>query len=302
MLTNYYKAFGLIWKVENLELSQLLKLNNSDKIDIVVKEDNLLEWGNYKEQISDTYFYRIRKNIVSILIKDIGILEISNGNQILFKRDSLNVEDRDISNFILGSAIGVILIQRDILVFHANAMEKDNKSIMCLGPSGAGKSTVAYVLMKRGWKLISDDQVALKADGSVLQGIPRIKLWKESMDKLKIPTKNYIKVRKNINKYIIQGDMDNNFNPCKLKAIYILKINRNEVNENFSKIKEIKNEKDKFINLRDNIFRPRFVRGLGKESNNFVKLSGMIKDFKLFELILPNGIENMNQFLDENEL
>ena len=80
------------------------------------------------------YFLQIDKNNILIKLNQLGILKIMNGNEIRFKKESSLVEDRDINTFMLGSGFGAILIQKDYLVLHGNALEKNNEAIICLGP------------------------------------------------------------------------------------------------------------------------------------------------------------------------
>ena len=64
----------------------------------------------------------------------------------------------------------------------------------------------------------------------------------------------------------------------------------------------IKSEKNALIKIRDNLFRPRFIKGLKKEGNNFIKIINLVKNYEIFDLILPNGIINMDKSLNEINL
>ena len=115
------------------------------------------------------------------------------------------------------------MIQRDIFLFHGNALEKDGKAIICLGGSGNGKSTLAYILSKNGWKLIADDMVAVRPDGVVLPGIPRIKLWHDAVNAFGIEIKNLRSVRKGLNKYILPKEsLGCVYHPIPLEKIFRL--------------------------------------------------------------------------------
>ena len=60
--------------------------------------------------------------------------------------------------------------------------------------------------------------------------------------------------------------------------------------------------KDLSLLLRNNIYRPRIYRGLKKEANIFISLSHLQKKIKCNILKLPNGIDNMKNFLGVNDL
>jgi serine kinase of HPr protein (carbohydrate metabolism regulator) len=59
------------------------------------------------------------------------------------------------------------------------------------GPSASGKSTLAAVLAERGCAVLADDLCLIDArDGepvSVLPGCPRLRLWADSLERLKSP-------------------------------------------------------------------------------------------------------------------
>ena len=114
---------------------------------------------------------------------------------------------------------------------------------------------------------------------------------------------NLQKVRNKLNKYYITSEKDNKENfPIKLNSIYVL--NNEETttkNENFS-LKDFNTEKEKLIFLRNRIYRPRFVRGLGKEGSNFAKLNKLIKSFNVQYLLVPKDIPKLVTRLDNFEL
>ena len=54
--------------------------------------------------------------------------------------------------------------------------------------------------------------------------------------------------------------------------------------------------------LRNNSFRPRFVKGLNKEGENFLKLAKLQKILPIYKMNLPKKISEMNSWLKENDL
>jgi len=51
---------------------------------------------------------------------------------------------------------------------HATAVEIGGRGLLILGPSGSGKSSLALALMGLGARLVADDRVILRAEGSRL--------------------------------------------------------------------------------------------------------------------------------------
>ena len=207
--------------------------------------------------------------------------------------------ENDIKAFLFSSVFGALLIQRDNLVLHGNALTKNKKLIICLGKSGVGKSTISYILMKNGWELISDDLVLINNNSQVSIGIQRIKLWENTLKILNIKNSRLKKVRPNINKYFIKkSDLTLAKKTYPISAIYILySENDLQSNNKDSKIINIQKEQTKLYLLRENFFRPRIVKGLGKEAIYFSKLAGIIKNCPISLLYLPEGIIKMEKFL-----
>lgn len=300
-----YTCFGLTWKSFDIKLPELktLKDKSINKFDVQIMETNSKEWPLIKSNDYDTKFLNVIPNDLRLKIKGIGSFRVTNGEYIYWEKDTPSVYSQDIRTFILGSPFGALLIQKGFLVFHGNALVKDNQAIIFLGQSGSGKSTIAYGLMQKGWKLIADDLVALDNRGYVLPGIKRIKLWEDAINAFNIDINQLQKCRKNLNKYLVAGsEIKEEINPKKLKSIFVL-TQKQEI-EILSKnlVTPVTNEKDKFIYLRNNIYRPRFVRALGKEGLNFLAISKLLSNLPV--QLVPNilGISKMQNFLESINL
>ena len=55
------------------------------------------------------------------------------------------------------------------MMLHGSCAALDEDGVLILGPSGAGKSDLVLCLIRRGWSLVADDQVALAVDRDALQ-------------------------------------------------------------------------------------------------------------------------------------
>lgn len=294
-----YITFDLLWK-SSLELNQLeeKKRKSKDSFDVEIREsffeynfDNIS--GPY-----DTSFLAMQENNLYLNVDGVVSFNVKKGNSITWYRHGDHIPLDDIKSFLLGSAMGAILIQRDYITMHGNALEKNGSCIVCLGKSGSGKSTMAYALMQKGWRLLSDDLVAITKNGYVLPGIPRIKLWKDSAEQFGIDFKNLPKVRKQLDKYILTTELLNlQKKRTPISKIYFLSSNRVPEIKISENIIPVVDAKDKLILLRNNIYRPRFYRGLNKEGNMFIALSKLQKQIECNILKLPNNIKNMKNFI-----
>jgi hypothetical protein len=86
--------------------------------------------------------------------------------------------------YILGTAMAFILRQRGLLVLHASCVARGDMAIAFLGSSGWGKSTLATAFHQQGYRLITDDVMALHLDTAtpmVVPSFPEVKLLPDAM-------------------------------------------------------------------------------------------------------------------------
>lgn len=124
--------------------------------------------------------------------------------------------------FLLGSAFGALLSQREYLVLHGNAVRVGDACLVCVGPSGAGKSTLAAAFMQRGHELIADDVVPVDAAGRALPGFARVKLWQDAAERLGIATEGLHRVRPGMAKFSLPSPGRATEQPWPVRWIYIL--------------------------------------------------------------------------------
>lgn len=110
-------------------------------------------------------------------------------------------DEASIRLFLLGSAIGALLFQRDYLVLHGNAIRIGDACLVCVGDSGVGKSTLAAAFMQAGYSILADDVVPVTAEGLAIPGMPRIKLWQDAADRLGIATAGLRRIHPDMEKF-----------------------------------------------------------------------------------------------------
>lgn len=112
---------------------------------------------------------------------EVGTFLVRGGCEIVID-PAPGVEEQVVRLFLLGSALGVLLYQRGLLVLHANAVSVDGGAVAFLGGPGWGKSTVAAAFYARGGGIVADDVTAVRVEGgipTVVPGFPQLKLWPE---------------------------------------------------------------------------------------------------------------------------
>jgi hypothetical protein len=302
------EAFGLIWHSPVLDIPELPERVDEPGsgdvagIDIVPEEPE--GWPDLPPGLHDTPFLQMGRGDLRLTVEDIGRFRITGGDRIAWHREHPGVSDQDLCTFLLGSAVGALLIQRGMLVLHGNALEKDGRAVVCMGHSGAGKSTLAYALMQQGWRLLADDLVAVSPDGLVLPGIPRIKLWHDAAKAFGLDPVQLPPIRQGMHKYLLMGEaVQRATEAVPLQALYLIHQRRHDTPDpDASRIIRITSQKAAALRLRNQAFRPRFVRGLGQEGLNFMALARLQSRVPLASLPVPAGITAMQDWLEELDL
>ena len=237
-------------------------------------------------------------------VEGIARFRICGGEHIAFEPWQGDGEEQDLRTYLLGSAVGALLIQRGMLVLHGNALEREGQAIVCLGHSGAGKSTLAYALMQQGWGLLADDLVAITTEGLVLPGIPRIKLWLDALEAFGLDPQALQPISKGMNKYVLMGgNVRPARRPVPLRTLYLIAPRRLEEGAALMpRICPIQSQKEALVTLRNQAFRPSFLRGLGQEGPNFLALAQLQRQVPLATLTLPTSIGAMQHCLADQDL
>ncbi len=285
-----YTAFGLNWYSNNLLIPEL-NGNNKGNIDVFIntKINNLNEKYSYLKVVNKE---------ITMNIAELANFRMLNGKEVIINMINDNNKNA-VRSYLLGTVMGSILVQRNYLLFHANALEKSGKVIVCMGKSGIGKSTISYILMNRGWKLLSDDLVSIDEDGMISQGIPRIKLCKDTIDAFNI---DFSKL-KNLHYYADKYVLDHNYinlssGKHKISEVYFLDRDYTELNS-YKNLNILNNEKEKLLYLKKNIYRPELIKGSKNEYKYFLKTTKLAKELTAYVLTIPNDLLNLEEVICE---
>ncbi|MEH7416932.1 aldolase [Neobacillus drentensis] len=280
-----YKAFG--YKiVSDISFPELPVVGESTE-----KQDIQIEFGDFtkhkKELENNPYFHAVLDNQVLFYVPDVAFFSIQEGSKILFSPKH-NVEEDLLRLYLLGTCMGVILMQRNILPLHGSAIEIDGKAYAFIGESGAGKSTLASAFMKRGFSLVSDDIIPVSFENSipfVIPSYPQQKLWQESLDHLGMDSTKLKPIYERETKFNVPVQTKFTGRPLQLAGIFELsKQNLGEVN--LLKIGKLQSLKTLFAHTYRNFLIPR----LGILDWHFIISTRIINDLNIFRLQRPmNG-------------
>ena len=246
----------------------------------------LLASKELDECMSGNQYFQAGGGSFWLHIDGVASFKISNGREIIYAPVDGADED-SIRLFLLGSCVGALLFQRGFLVLHGNAFEVNGSCVICVGDSGAGKSTLAAEMMRRGHRIIADDVCPIDKYGKVYPGMPRIKLWKDTAEKLGIDTRSLRRVRPGLEKFNYPLKTSYCDTPLLVSAVYVL---NKSVEDEFRMEHIIGMEK--FEPLMHNTYRHEYLKGMCLEKTHFRKCGELAKKIQLTNLYRPvNGFQ-----------
>lgn len=285
----YYHAFGLNIK-SVFKMPELLCNENKLLFDIEILINNDTD---YEVDLPSNPFrhYVINKQVL-FYVPDVANFLIKDGNTIIVSPLKTNV-DEVIRLYTLGTCMGVILMQRGIMPLHGSALEINDKAYAIVGESGAGKSTIASAFIKKGYKLLSDDVIAITKfnidEPYVIPSYPQQKLWQESLDHFGERSEQFSPIYERETKFSVPVPSDFSQIPRPLAGVIeLIKSNRDEI-----KISPIQGL-DRFRVLFEQTYRNFLIPKLGLTDMHFQQSAAIIKNSEMFTLQRP--IEQFTAF------
>ncbi len=170
--------------------------------DVSETPDVVIRYGAVPENLPDATAkgvrYQVSPDQFLLKVDHVANYLVSGGREISIER-APESDDDSIRLFLLGSALGALLHQRELLPLHGSAIKVNDGVCVFVGLSGNGKSTVAAAFRQRGYQVLADDVcvVSIREDGLplVIPGYPQLKLWADTLKKLEQSTKELRQVR-----------------------------------------------------------------------------------------------------------
>jgi len=248
---NHYKAFGLMLQSE-CEFDELLPCD-AGKVDIIIKKGKVPDIS--ENIVINTPNVKIGKDNYWSNIENVAKFYVEHGRLIILEPYE-NASFEEMKLYIFGSCMGAALYQRRILPLHASAVNVGGKGILLTGEPGAGKSTIAAVIYRRGYKILTDDVTAVASDSPLesimYPGYPGQKLWEDAIERIGIKEeKNSLnRITGNLDKYSIKSNLYYEYKPIPIRVI--TEIIPSETND--LRLEEIKGG-DKLVVIMKNTYR-----------------------------------------------
>ncbi|WP_019913506.1 ATP-binding cassette domain-containing protein [Paenibacillus sp. HW567] len=221
-----YQAFGLQihseFPLPELPLADKMGLAGSVS---VVQADLAERWQAIPKVTSSL---GVSGNEVMFEAKGTAVFSIQGGNTITVS-PAPEADPDCVRLFILGSCMGVLLMQKQILPLHGSALVIDGQAYALVGRSGAGKSTLASYLMDQGSPLISDDVIPVMVQNGhplAIPGYPQQKLWQQSLDYLGMNSSLYRPLFERETKFAVPVHDRFHSEPLPLAGVFELSVTR----------------------------------------------------------------------------
>ena len=273
-----YTGFGL--KIESeIEFPEMLS-STFTQADVTITINDLSQQEATAVESSDDEFF--------FEVKGVARYFASHGNSMIIDPENKNVNSRSIRLYALATVMAAILLQRQIIPFHASAISVDDKLILISGESGAGKSTALIGLILRGYKVFSDDVVVLSQ--SELNGIsafasyPMIKLWRDSITTIAHPQFSdcSFRIRHDLDKYgfFFHDTFVTQTRP--VSTLVILK-KREQPTCTMRRL----HGTEAFAEAYRQLYRPSLIRGKEQNAICFKTIAALVKTVNIFGITRP---------------
>lgn len=228
-------------------------------------------------------------------IKDVANYQVIPAQNMINIEKSPALQDEYLINtWLYGTVFAYLLQHRGYLVLHGSAVLVNGKAVVFSGDSGAGKSTLAANMVDRGYQLITDDVVAIRADenGQLLiePGPSRVKLWSDALTQVKKSSNGLQKVINKEDKYELPI-ADSHPHAVPLAKFYEL----NPTKES-KKIKITQQQaNDKINTLIKNTYRYQMLKPMGKIAQHFHQIITLAKQIEVYKVVRPSDQYLLNE-------
>ena len=180
----YYRVYGLNIESEIcIPEFTVIKDPSKKNIDATIKYKNVSK--EIKESIRNGKRNNFTYNEMWFNVDNLAIYNIHDGDKVEIELYE-NSDPYMVNMYILGTVLGLVLLQKNMIAIHGGAIVINNKGCVFTGGKGAGKSTLTTALRQRGYGFIADDvaSINLDKDAKIHPGFGYQKICEDAMDKL----------------------------------------------------------------------------------------------------------------------
>ncbi|QJQ94015.1 MULTISPECIES: hypothetical protein [Halomonadaceae] len=293
----YYNTYGLTVSSQ-IELPELPAIEQCTDPEIEIltqKVDEELEGATFSGS-----WLQISDESCQLKLEGISRYRIEKGQRILLDRriprdPEKEVVPGDIRLYLLGSALGILLHQRNWLPLHVSALSTPDGVWAFTGHSGAGKSTLgAWLHYSQEWPLVTDDVAVIKPHEELpylYPGPPRVKLWKDALAALGIDKQGLTRDLTRTDKYHLTLSKGFQRQPQPLKALVMLERGEDGEEATLTKMKGI----EAFKIVMATLYRPEVGREFNSSESLLQNISRLAGQIEVYRFRRPWSLKDMNQ-------
>ncbi|AET70492.1 serine kinase of the HPr protein, regulates carbohydrate metabolism [Desulfosporosinus orientis DSM 765] len=277
-----YKAFGLTI-ISEIEIAELILGEGKPDVAIMLGPVSIVD----HKKLDDFNYYKISKSEFKLDVKGVAKYCVRKGDCIIVNPEK-NSDQDTIKAYLMGIAMGVLLIQRGVTAIHGSSVDIDGISVIFTGECGVGKSTLCSAFRKKGYQYLADD-ISVVTFGE--EGIPVVhpafaqqRLCSDTAEMLGYDLSTLPLVCTGEDKYAVNTGDDFESNAIPLRAIVEIKVENKEK----AMLKKV-NGIDRIRCIKNNIYCILLYEKIGLSSGFIEQYINIAKNISVYRLIRPEG-------------
>jgi hypothetical protein len=215
-----------------------------------------------------------------------GRVLVSRGTEVTVDLEPA-ADPTDTRAILTSSILAVLWHQRGLLPLHASVLATHGRALALAGPAASGKSTLAALLSAKGLGIVADDVCVIdaRADGNitVLPVSPHLRLWRNTLDHLGIPTEGLLRMLSTKEQFLLDGHASSICEPQRLAAVVVLS------RRTGGTISIARHQGALAVGaLRDVVHTRKPARALGRDSEIFSALTRLAANVAVWRLRVPD--------------
>ncbi len=292
-MSYYYKVFGLSFE-SPIFCPELLVDESGAAPEIVIRFGEVPQ--EIESPVDSGARWQTSPGLFLLNLKRVGRFLVRAGREIVIQPVDPISED-NIRTFLLSSCLSILLHQRKMFALHVSGIHTERGAVLFAGHSGAGKSTLVSAFLQRGYKMLSDDMLAITFDENnqlhVLPGFPQVKLWADSAEALGRSTDGLRRVLQQYDKFAAPTYDNFDPQPTTLHAIYFLSQHNSP-----QFILESLGQTKRFNALLDNTWQKLTLVGLGLREWHFMTAAKIASQVYIARLTRPQQPFRLTEMAD----
>ena len=282
-----YLVYGL--KIlSDIECSELVVLDElqEHEYDVLIEVHPVS--SEIHERIEDGWYSNYRNESMWFHIPQVATYWMQDGNYISIELCP-NADIKMAKQYLLGSCLGMIMLQRNMIAIHGGTIVFDGKGIIFTGDRGAGKSTITSALRLKGYPFVADDVSSVEVGQRlcVHPGFPQQKLCQDTMHHLGYNLDKFKTLMSDTQmKYLIPAHESFVYDKVPLHGIVELKV----VDDIHEIQVELLKGQEKLMTIYNNIYRIEMKRFAGVNPEYFKKCVEIAKEIPVYRIYRPKGV------------